>query len=187
MRRTPKKHGTEEALYAAALRALTRRAYSVHEMRKWLAMRTDEKQLAEIVLARLKDRAYVDDLRYARQYARNRAELRRQGRFRIARDLRARGIPDRLIEAALDEVFAEADEGAMLRKRIERKLRSLRSRPGATAASSQLDQRQFASLYASLLRAGFPSDLIRRELRAVTKLAAALPEEEPVETTDEHR
>jgi len=190
LRRTPKKHGTEQALYAAALRALTRRAYSVHEMRKWLAQRADEKALAEIVLARLKDRAYLDDLRYARQYARNRAELRRQGRFRIARDLRARGVPDRLIEAALDEVFAESDEGAMLRKRIARKLRSLRGRrgtPEAGASPAQLDQRQFASLYTSLLRAGFPSDMIRRELRAVTRLAASLSDEEPLEATDEHR
>lgn len=177
MRRTPKKHGTEDALYAAALRALTRRAYSVHEMRKWLAQRADEKTIAEAVLARLKDHRYLDDARYARQYARNRTESRRQGRFRIARDLRARGVPDRHIEPAIEEAFTESDESAMLRKRIERKLRLQRG---------PLDQRRLASLYGSLLRAGFPSDLIRRELRAVTKHTAALPDVEPAETTDEH-
>ncbi len=65
-------------------------------------------------------------------------------------------------------VFAETDEGELLRKRIERKLRLLRG---------PLDMRKRASLYNSMLRAGFSSDAIRRELTSVTKGGAAdLPE-----------
>lgn len=178
MRRTPKKHNTEDALYAAALRALTRRAYSVQEMRKWLGERGESRRLADAVLVRLKERGYVDDARYARQYARQRVTGRRLGRFRVARDLRARGVADRHSEAALDEVFAETDQVALLHKRIERKLRSLRGKGVARAGgvvdtqvrsdkgeARVLDQKQLASLYASLLRAGFPADMIRRELR----------------------
>jgi len=179
--RSPKKHETEDALYAAALRGLTRRAYSVHEMRKWLADRATARELAEAVLARAKERGYLDDARYARQFARQRAEGWRQGRFRIARDLRARGVADQHIEAALGEVFAETDQAALLRKRIERKLRALR---GKDTAGAQLDQRKMASLYASLLRAGFPADMIRRELHALGKPAESLPEEEPAETAE---
>lgn len=205
MRRAPRKHDTEDALYAAALRALTRRAYSVHEMRKWLGERAESRRLADAVLVRLKERGYVDDARYARQYARQRVAGRRLGRFRVARDLRARGVPDKHSEAALDEVFAETDQAALLRKRIERKLRSLRGktavRTGRTGADSQvrpcgsgtvsaptglaLDQKQLASLYASLLRAGFPSDMIRRELRALSKQSDAPPEEDWMESTQE--
>ncbi len=199
MLRSPKKHETEDALWAAALRALTRRAYSVHEMRKWLEQRAESRALADVVLVRLKERGYVDDARYAKQYARQRVVGRRLGRFRVARDLRGRGVPDRHIEAALDEVFAETDQSALLRKRIERKLRSLRGRgnkrAGPTGADTRVrpygrsagefDQKQMASLYASLLRAGFPADMIRRELRAVSKQAEALPEDEAFETTDE--
>jgi SOS response regulatory protein OraA/RecX len=200
LRRIPKKRSDTEALYAAALGALTRRAYSVHDMRKWLEQRAESRGLADDVLLRLKERGYVDDARYAKQFARQRAEGRRQGRFRIARDLRARGVPDRHIEAALDEVFAETDQTALLRMRIERKLRSLRGRRTVPApvgagprarphkmAGTVLDQKQFASLYASLLRAGFPSDLIRRELRALSKLADTLPEGEPLEASDNNR
>lgn len=200
MRRTPKKHNTEDALYAAALRALTRRAYSAHEMRKWLGERAESRGLADAVLVRLKERGYVDDARYARQYARQRVTGRGLGRFRVARDLRARGVPDRHSEAALNEVFAETDQAALLRRRIERKLRSLRGKGVARAGSGEdtqaqpdkgkarsLDQKQLASLYASLLRAGFQADMIRRELRAVSKQAEALPEEESFGTTEEHR
>ena len=172
--RPPRKLATDEELYAAALRALMRRAHSVYEMRLALERRAENPAAAGRILARLKHEKLLDDARYARQFARYHAESRRQGRYRIARDLRARGVPDRHIEAALEEVFSETDERTLLRKRIERKLK-LRRGP--------LDDRKLASLYASLLRAGFSADLIRAELRALTRhdvpdLADAAPIEE---------
>ena len=182
MSRSPRKLATEDQLYAAALRALMRRAHSVYEMRQALERKAEDKSLVPAVLARLKEKGYLDDARYARQFAHYHAELRRQGRFRIARDLRARGVPDRHIEAALDEVSSEVDEAVQVRQRIARKIKLLRlsrSRESGTrggtgesqfrAQSSGLDDRKLASLYRSLLRAGFTSDVIRRELRALTK------------------
>jgi len=136
-----------------------RRAHSVYEMRQALERRVEDKALARRVLQRLKSEGLLDDARYARQFARFHVESRRQGRFRIARDLRARGVPDRHIETALDEALAETDEAELVRKRIERKLRTIRS---------PLDERRMASLYRSLLRAGYSSDVIRTELRAAT-------------------
>lgn len=173
MRRSAKKLATEEALYAAALRALMRRAHSVYEMRQALERRAEDKELARRVLQRLKNEKLLDDGRYARQFARVHAESRRQGRYRIARELRARGVPDRHIEAAMEEAFAETDEGALVRQRIERKLKLLRG---------PLDDRRMASLYRTLLRAGFSSDVIRRELRGLSK-SVELSEVE--EITDE--
>lgn len=172
MRPSPRKLSGEEELYTAALRALMRRAHSVYEMRQALERRAEEKAAVQRVLHRLKAEKLLDDARYARQFARYRVESRRQGRFRIARDLRARGVPDRYVEAALAEAFAERDEAALVRKRIERKLRLAR-RP--------LDQRHLAALYGSLLRAGFSSDLVRRELRTVTRERLELPDEPPAE------
>jgi regulatory protein len=156
----PRKLATDEQLYTAALRALMRRAHSVHEMRQVLERRAQEKAAVRRVLQRLKEEKLLDDARYARQFARYRAESRRQGRFRITRDLRARGVPDRHIEAALEETLREADEGALVRQRLERRLKSLR---GA------LDARRLASLYRSLLRAGFSADVIRAQLRSLTR------------------
>ena len=63
------------------------------------------KQIVKTVLARLRENRYLDDARYALEFARHRAKYRRQGRFRIARELRARGVADAHIEAALDAVF----------------------------------------------------------------------------------
>ena len=150
---------TESELYEVALRALTRRPHSVHEMKKLLARRASSDLLAQVVLARLKENGLLDDSRYAKQFARQRTEIRRQGKFRIARDLRARGIPDRHIEAAIAESTNEAAETAAVRQRIQRKLKLFRG---------PIDQKKIASLYGTLLRAGFPSDTIRRELKSVT-------------------
>ncbi len=156
----PRKLSSESDLYNAALRALMRRAHSVFEMRQALERRAEDKSLVRRVLDRLKQEKLLDDSRYAKQFTRYRSESRRQGKFRIARDLRARGVPDRHIEAALEELSHETDEAALVRKRIDRKLKLLRG---------EIDDRKLASMYRSLLRAGFSSDVIRRELRAMTK------------------
>lgn len=146
-----------------------RRAHSIHEMKEYMERRTENKDLVPPVIARLRELNYLDDARYALDYARLHAQSRRQGRFRIARELRGRGIPDRYIESALDAVFAETDEATLVRARLKRKLAHIHG---------PLDERKRASLYRSLLRAGFSADTIRTELRAATREDVAdLPDE----------
>jgi regulatory protein len=155
--RSPKKVAGEQELYAAALRALTRRAHSVFEMRTFLERRAAESDAVRNVLARLRERRLLDDARYAADFARLRARTRSQGRYRITRELRARGVSDQHIEAAVAQAFAETDEAALVRKAIERRMRAMRG---------PLDARRAASMYRSLLRRGFAADLIHRELQA---------------------
>jgi len=159
-RARPRKLDTEDELYDVALRALMRRAHSVHEMKQKLARRTDNELLVRVVMARLKENGQLDDERYAQQFTRNRAQSRKQGKFRIARDLRARGVADNQINAAIEDAAATTDTVAMVRQRIERKMRSYRG---------EMDERKIASIYGSLLRAGFPSDVIRKELKNLTR------------------
>jgi len=124
------------------------------------------------ILDRLKERQYLDDARYARQFVRLRAELRKQGAFRIARDLRARGVPDRHIETALAERAAESDEAALVRARLSRRLKTLRG---------PLDEKRKASIYRSLLHAGFSAETVRRELRAIANVSVEEFDEPPSE------
>lgn len=167
----PRQLETESELYDVALRALTRRAQSVHEMKKLLSRRTDNELLVQVVMARLKENGQIDDARYAKQFVRQRTQIRKLGKFRIARDLRARGVPDRHIESALEDATDEAAERATIRNRIDRKLKLLRGR--GPHATEKIDDKKIASLFRTLLRAGFPSDAIRRELKS---LATELPE-----------
>jgi len=156
----PRQVETEAELYDAAVRALMRRAYSVYEMKQLLGRRTEDDNLLQTVMDRLKRSKMIDDERFAKQFARQRTDIRRQGKFRIARDLRARGVPDRHIEAALAETAKETDEAAIVRQRLERKLRSFRG---------EIDANKLASMYRSLLRAGFSADVVRRELKSITR------------------
>ena len=169
----PRTIDSEPALYDAAIKILMRRAHSVSEMKKALIRRTADEGLIKKVISRLKQNGYIDDARYAKQFARQRTELRKQGKFRVARELRARGVPDHHIEAALEEAAKETDEAAVIRQRIERKLKLFKG---------EVDDRKIASLYRSLLRLGFPSDLIRRELRAMTREDVPDAEAESSET-----
>ncbi len=156
----PRQVETESALYEAAIKILMRRAHSVHEMNKALARRCADEKLVKTVLARLKAQNLLDDARYAKQFARMRTESRKQGAFRIARDLRARGIPDRHIEKALKDSAEENDPATMVRHRIERRLKLFRG---------EISDKKIASLYRSLVAAGFPPDIIRKELFRITR------------------
>jgi len=159
----PRKLETEAQVYEAAIKILTRRWHSVHEMKKTLARRCEDEKIVKSVVDRLKCEKLLDDARYAKQFTRLRTESRKQGEFRIARDLRARGVPDRHIEAATKEMASTTDVTTMIRQRIERKLRLFHG---------EIDKKQLASLYRSLLGAGFPSDLIRKELHHLTQQEA---------------
>jgi len=160
MYRKPRQLDSPDQLHSSALRALVRRAHSVFEMRRALERRCDDKNLVDAELARLKHQNLLDDARYVREFARTHVTIRRQGRFRISQELRRRGVPDRHIEAALEEVFSTHDESALLRQRLERKLRTIRG---------PLDERRLASLYRTLLRAGFPPDQVRKAINTVAR------------------
>ena len=168
----PRQLDTDAQVYDAAIKILMRRAHSVHEMKKALARRCEDDKIVRSVVERLKRENLLDDARYAKQFTRLRTESRKQGEFRIARDLRARGIPDRHIETAIKDAAAASDPAAIIRQRIERKLRLFRG---------EIDERKMASLYRSLIGAGFPSDLIRKELHRITH--EEIPEVDPSEET----
>lgn len=172
MHSSPRKLSTETDLYTAAMNGLARRAYSVHEMRVYLERRAQDKEAVGTILDKLKQNNYLDDVRYARQFVRTHAEIRKQGPFRIARDLRARGVPDRLIEAALAERAEESDDSALVRAHLARRLKALRG---------PLDEKRKASIYRSLQRAGFSNEAIRKELRSIANISVDDPPDAPTE------
>jgi regulatory protein len=154
-----RKLSTNTQLYMSAQRALMRRAFSIHEMKQHLERRAEDKDLVPPVIARLRELNYLDDAKFALDYASQHAKTRRQGRFRIMRELRQRGVPDRYIEDAVAKAFADTDESTLLRTRIERRLARLKG---------PLEQKKVASIYRSMMASGFSSELIRAELKRAT-------------------
>ena len=84
-----------------------------------------------------------------------------------------RGVPDTHIQSAIEESADEAAERAAIRHRIDRKLKLTLSKSG----SGEISDKKIASLYRSLLAAGFPSDAIRRELKSITHEELPIPDD----------
>lgn len=85
----------------AALKMLGRRAYAVKEM----AGKLKDKQYPGIEIARTIDefleQGWLDDAKFAKSRARERAEFSKWGRRRIEQDLKQRGLAEEHISAAM--------------------------------------------------------------------------------------
>ena len=154
----PKPIPDEKALYEIAVRALARRARSTGELRRLLERRKAERKDIDTVLARLREHGYLDDARYARSFVSSRIESDRQGRRRVERDLAARRIHPELIQKTIRAAYEEVDERELLRDYLRRKVRLTKPPQKASAV---------ASLHRRLLRAGFSSATIVKELQGL--------------------
>jgi regulatory protein len=143
---------------------LARRAYSVAELRRALERKFPGHAGVGEALTRLRQLGYLDDRKFAEQYASALARHRGFGRHRIRRELKAKLVDYRAIEPALDGAFEETPEADLLGRALEKKIRTLR-RP--------VTRSRLAALCHSLLRQGFRADDIMKAVRA-------RPELEPV-------
>ncbi|MBI4479214.1 MAG: RecX family transcriptional regulator [Acidobacteria bacterium] len=147
-----------ESLYQLAVRALARRARSIGELRQLLAKRKAAMEDIDAVIARLKEHGYLDDARYARAFVASRIENDRQGARRVQRDLGARRVHPDLIQQTIRAAYDDVDERELLRDYLRRKVRL--SKPPQKASA-------VATLYRRLLRAGFSSATIVKELQGL--------------------
>jgi regulatory protein len=136
---------------------LSRRELSTVQMRRRLALKGFEADAIEAATARLRENGALDDGRVARAAARTHAQVKRQGRDRVARELSALGIERSVADEALAEVFGALDEAALLEQALDKRLRA------------RLDVRDPAvqrRLFGALLRQGFDGQAVSRALRA---------------------
>jgi regulatory protein len=104
-----------------AWRALNRRDRTVAEMARLLAGKRVEAALIDDVVGELLEQGYLDDARFARQFAEDRRRLDGWGSERIQRRLRALGIGGDELDAAVGvrEHEEELDAAlALLRRRF---------------------------------------------------------------------
>ena len=115
---------------ADRMRALcSRREYCrMDVMKKVMTALDGDVAKAEEVVAKLVEERYVDDLRYATAFARDKASIAGWGEAKIRSMLSSKGIDRELIAQALDEVDDKRAE-TRLEKLMENKVRSLRDDP----------------------------------------------------------
>ncbi|MGM9742882.1 MAG: regulatory protein RecX [Candidatus Cryptobacteroides sp.] len=96
--------------------------------RKALKAFGGDEVMASKVLDSLKDDRFVDDLRYASAYAREKSSLSGWGRVKISYMLSGKGIDRDTVNKALDDIDSEA-AGSRLESLLAAKYRSLSEDP----------------------------------------------------------
>jgi len=160
-------------LWELALKALGAHAHSIGELRQKLLVRAERVEDVEVTLARLREYRYLDDRRYAENFAVARLENQRFGKIRVSQELRRRRVAPALADAAIEKAYGQTDEIALIENFIRRKYR--------TAARTEVfrDDKQLASAYRSLLRHGFSSGNVLRALKRFAANPELLDQWEP--------
>jgi regulatory protein len=140
---------------------LAAKARSVEELRdRLLEGRGATEQIVETVIERLREYGYLNDARYAQNYASLRVQQRPIGRQRLERDLRMKKVDKQTVDAALDQVFEATPEEDLIDSAIAKRIR-LRGRPQTRAEAKKL--------FDHLLRQGFAFELVGEKVRAASK------------------
>lgn len=145
--------------YTTALALLGRRELSRAALRARLLRRGFEPDAVDDVLARLTADGTVNDRRTAAAAARLEGVIRLRGRRRVIQKVRTLGIDADTAETAVNEVFADIDEDALLDGAIARRL--------AGKDPRTLDRPATARLVRSLIAQGFSPHHIFTRLKIV--------------------
>lgn len=136
---------------AVVLRLLTGAPKSRSELENALRRKDCPDDVAAQVLDRYTEVGLVDDEAYARAFVRSKRAGRGLARRALTHELRAKGVPDEIAEAVLDEVEPE-DERARAHELVEKRLRSMHGLDRAT---------QTRRLSGMLARKGYGHDVAR--------------------------
>jgi regulatory protein len=166
-------------LYEYALRTLSGRAQSIGELREKLRRRAAQEGDVDEVLAQLKENGYLDDRRFAESFAAARLDNQKFGSSRVVRDLRQRRVAPSLAEGTVKQVYEGVDESALIEEWIRRKYRS------ASRETLFQEDKDLASAYRRLARAGFRTGEIVRVLKKFAKNPDLLDNFEPPEEDPE--
>ena len=140
--------------YSAGLAMLARGELSAAQVRQRLERKGFTGEQLTAALEKLQQTGALDDLRAAQALARRSAHVRMHGRLRALREIEGRGISRELARQAVDAVYAELDEQALLERAL--------ARHGRSAAADPAAQRR---LYQRLVRQGFDGGGVVQALR----------------------
>ena len=120
---------TSDQVLARLQRQCSRMEYCSRDIyRKALKALEGDAEAAERIVASLRADRFVDDLRYASAFAREKASLQGWGPVKISFQLRGKGIPEETVRAALEEID-EARAASKLENVVAEKYRLLREDP----------------------------------------------------------
>jgi regulatory protein len=141
--------------YLDGLKMLARRELSEAQVRQRLARHEHSADEIEAAIARLRDERAIDDARTAEAIARTETSLHRRGKARVRTQIERAGIATAVARDAIDRVFSEIDDEALMEAALSSRLRG---------RATIRDDRERARLYRYLVAQGFEPDGVLRRL-----------------------
>ena len=169
----------EAALFEYALKILGARAITSGELKVKLRRRAERLADVDPILSKLKDYGYLNDKKFAENYAARRLENEGLGRMKVLSDLRAKRVAPAVAERAVGEAYAESDEVALIERFLARKYRR---QPISVVIS---DVKGMASAFRKLRAAGFSGGNALSVLKRHAKDAAAAEALETLESSED--
>ncbi len=114
-------------------------------------------------MAKLKESGYLNDRRFAENYAAVRLQNQGLGKMRVLRDLRQRHIAPKLAEQVTEKTYQETDEAHLIEEFLLRKYR------GKQLAVFLGDEKNLAAAFRRLRYAGFSAG---QSIRVLKRFAA---------------
>ncbi len=136
---------------------LSARELSEAQLRTRLKRRELDAAEIDEAISRLKADRTLNDRRVALAIARMESAIKHRGRSRVLQTIRQAGIDDDTAQQAVQAVFEEVDEDAMLDKAFERRLRG--------TAPKELDDRGRAKVIRGLVAQGLRFEAILKRLK----------------------
>lgn len=117
------KNPSYQILMEYALRALSRRAHTIHEMREKLKKRPHHaKELEDQVVDRLIELNLLNDEAYIKRYIESATTLRLQGHFKVKQKLFIKGIPFEMTQQIWKEMkIPELEVAKKALKKVEKR------------------------------------------------------------------
>jgi regulatory protein len=147
-----------------AYRCLAYRSQTVRELRDRLQRRGYSIKVIDHVLRDLEAEGYVDDRKFALNWARYRLQNKPIGRRRLAWELQQRGVPLEFVEEVLRDVYSESSEVTLAEQ-------AARKRLGSSELPCSPRERQRYARY--LFGLGFDADVIAAAFAAISPSMAA--------------
>lgn len=162
-------HDLEQASlhYAAtahAMRLLQRRPRSRRDVARALRRKGVDDRLTAAVVADLQRAGWIDDVKFARLWVRDRLALRPSGRRRLRYELLAHGVSPALVDETLTNALPVEREGEVALVQARQRATRLAGLPPEVAARrlvGWLQRRGFSGeVVASVMRAVWPRKLV---------------------------
>lgn len=150
---------SSDELWNFALKSLSSRSQSTGQLRLKLREKAEKPDDIDPLLVRLKEYGYLDDKRFAENFAAGKLENAGLGRTRVLQELRGKRVAPNLAENAVQRVYSDTDETELIESYVRRRYRSV-EREGLFREDKDL-----ASAYGRLRRAGFSSGNVVRVLK----------------------